>query len=157
MEEVKTERRGFLSLRITLRWTLILMLIVALVCGYFWGTTALKCRRAVAQAEEALERCASESADNAARAVSIFANRQIVTEDWAHLQESADELVGGPSIKYLAIVDPKGIAVVHTDRSLLGKEFVEPEDESLAGAEMPVMSRTKQVATVRVGVRYGQP
>lgn len=155
--EVRPERRGFLSRRMTLRWTLILVLIVVLAGAYFWGSKALECARVAGEAEQALKTCASESADNTARAVSIFANRLIVTEDWAHLQEYADEVVGGGAIVYVAIVNPDGLAVVHTDRSLLNKEFVEPGNKSIAHASVPVMSFTKQVATVRVGVRYGQP
>ena len=132
------------------------LLIVALAGFYFWGSKALECRRVADAAEEALKTCASESAGNTARAVSIFANRQIVTEDWAHLQDYADELVGGGAITYVAIVNPDGVAVVHTDRSSLGKEFVKPETPSVADASVPVMSLTEQVATVRVGVRYRQ-
>ena len=153
--EVRPERKGFLNRRMTLRWTLILLLIAVLAGVYFWGSKALECRRVAGEAEQALKTCASESAGNTARAVSIFANRLIVTEDWAHLQEYADEIVGGGAITYVGIVNPDEVAVVHTDRSLLDKEFVEPSNESVARASVPVMSLTKQVATVRVGVRYG--
>lgn len=151
--QVRPERGGFLSRKIALRWTLILALVLVMLGAYQWGSKALECRRVVGAAEKALNTCASRSAGNTARAVSIFANRQIVAKDWARLQEYADQLVGGGAIVYLAIVNPEGIAMVHTDRSLLGKEYVEPADESVAHASVPAMSLTKQVATVRVGVR----
>jgi pyrrolidone-carboxylate peptidase len=53
--------------------------------------------------------------------------------------------------------NPKGLAVIHTNRSFEGSRMQEPKKHgAVAHASAPVMNLTKQIATVRVGVNTDQ-
>lgn len=94
------------------------------------------------------------SARSLAASVAIFGNRLIVDRSYSDLQDRCDELVQGSNIAYVAVSDAGGQIVVHTNREFRGrnKDDITPP-AGVAWASQSVMSRTKQVGTVYVGIR----
>ncbi|MGB9587216.1 MAG: hypothetical protein ACPL7O_03465, partial [Armatimonadota bacterium] len=86
-------------------------------------------------------------------AVATFGSERIAEKDWSELQTYADATVRNRVVAYIAIVDSKGIAVVHTDRSLLEQEFSQPREKAVVSASAPVALDSDQAATVWVGIR----
>ena len=142
---------------VSLKWLLVAVSVVAIVgiAAYWWKSS--ECHRMSAQSDQYLRDSASRSAQMVSRAIATFGNRQIVAGNWEALQEYADDLVRAKSVAYVAILDPGGVAVVHTNRSFKGSKLGEPgETENVAHASVPVMDLSRQVATIRVGVNVGQ-
>ncbi len=111
--------------------------------------------RTTSSLESKLEKSLSYSAINTAKAIAIFGNRQIIAQNWQLLQDYADNLVKNEPLTYIAIVDVKNRARVHTNRRFIGKELPSPSETSdVIEVSVPVMDYTKQVAAVRVGVKY---
>ena len=145
------------SRTVSLKWLLVVVGVVAIVGIAAYGWKSSECNRMSEQYDNRLRESASRSAEMVGRAIGSFGNKQIVAGDWGVLQESADEMVKGESVVYVAILDREGVAVVHTDRSFRGGKFREPEGtKNAVHASIPVMSLTRQVATVRVGVNVSQ-
>lgn len=157
MADGRPPRAGSMDRKISLKWAL-LLLAVAIAAGLVaWGLQALRTRSVAQESDEALREQAVQTAQVTARSIATFGNRQIVQEDWGALQDAADELVSQRPLSYVAVVDQRGVAVVHTDRSLRGRRLPEPEEDGeLAEASVPAMSATRQVATVRVGANIPQ-
>ena len=146
--------QGFLEKRISLRWTLILLGIVVLAGVILWAIKALECGSIASRCDQTVRNCTAQAAENMARAIAVVGNQQIADEKYESLQEYADELVKDKAVAYIAIVDTRGRAVVHTDRSLLRKKWREPkEGPGVVPVSVPVMRFTKQVATVHVGMK----
>lgn len=145
------------SRSVSLRWLLVAVSVVAIVglAAYLWKSS--ECNRMSEQYDQSLRESSSRSAEMVGRAIGAFGNRQIVAGDWVVMQKYADELVKAKSVAYVAILNREGVAVVHTDRSFRGVQFREPgESENAVHASTPVMSLTRQAATVWVGVNVGQ-
>jgi sensor histidine kinase regulating citrate/malate metabolism len=146
-------RSGFLNRKITMRWALLFIEVALLLGLILWMLKAFELRRVTQDFDSALREQATQTAQVTARSIATFGNRQIVEKDWGALQEAADELVVQKPLAYVAIVDAKGIAVVHTDRSMRGRKLVAlPESKGLVEASVPAMSATSQAGTVHVGV-----
>ena len=157
MADSKPTREGFLDRRIRVKWVL-----VFLALGVLAGLSAWVLQTVLGRARESLYRSAMmtqahESAEAVARSIAVFGNTQIVSGNWSDLQEYADETVQNERLAYIAIVNPAGVAVVHTNRSFRGKVFSEPKNtDKVVHASVPAMSRTRQAATVRVGLYTGE-
>ena len=148
-----TQPRGILQKRITLKWTLILLGLVVIAGAILWAIKAVECGAIAQNSRSELAACANRAAENMARAVAVVGNRQIVEEDYGKLQDYADSLARGKSVDYIAIVDSSGKTVVHTNRSLLGGQWTEPENASgVVTGSAKAMDFTDQVATVYVGM-----
>ena len=144
---------GFFGRRITLRWALILLILVILAGLVLWALKAFELRRVTSTYDSTLRTRAAQTAQVSAESIAVFGNRQIVQRDWGALQDAADELVTQKPLAYIAITDARGIAVVHTDRSMRGKKLPKQlETDGLAHARVPAMSMTRQAGTVWVGV-----
>ncbi|OFX14260.1 MAG: hypothetical protein A2Z18_04365 [Armatimonadetes bacterium RBG_16_58_9] len=149
-----TQPRGLLQKRITVKWTLILLGIVIIAGFVFWAIKAVECGSIANDCRRDIRTCTSRAAGNMARAIAVVGNRQIVEKDYGNLRDYFDTLAKGDSVSYIAIVDSGGRAVVHTDRSVLGKRWSKPEEnEGEVTASADVMDFTDQVATVYVGMR----
>jgi hypothetical protein len=145
------------SRSVSLKWLLVAVGVVAIVgiAAYWWKSS--ECDRMSEQYDQSLRESAFQSAEMVGRAIGTFGNKQIVAGDWGVLQEYADELVKVKPVPYVAILNREGVANVHTDRSFRGGKFREPEKtDNAVHASIPVMSLTRQVATIRVGVNVGQ-
>lgn len=148
-----TQPRGFLDKRITLRSTLITVAVVAVAGLIFWGIKALECSSIASKCDQSIEKCTAQAAQNMAATIAVVGNQQIADEKWESLQECADDLAGQKPVAYIAIVDPRGRAAVHTDRSLLRKKWREPDEPGVVSASVPAMRFTEQVGTVHVGMK----
>ncbi len=146
-------RTGFLGKKITLRWALLWVEVALLIGLVLWALKSFELRNYARTSDSILHEQSVQTAQVTARSIATFGNRQIVEKDWGALQAAADELVVQKPLAYVAIVDAKGIAVVHTNGSMRGKKLTkEPASESLIEASIPAMSATSQVGTVQVGV-----
>jgi sensor histidine kinase regulating citrate/malate metabolism len=131
---------------IRFRWFLLALAIVILIAFAAWTWESWQCNKS-------LRAQASQSARNVAHVIAVFGSNQIVSGNWEALQDYANDLVREEPLAYVAIVNPTGIAVVHTDASLKGKPYPQAKDtSSVVNASVPVMRYTRQVAEVRVGV-----
>jgi len=142
---------------VSLKLLLVAVSVVAIVgiAAYWWKSA--ECDRMSEQYDQSRRESASRSAEMVGRAIGAFGNKQIVAGDWGVMQEYADELVKARSVAYVAILNREGVAVVHTDRSFRGGKFREPgKSENAVHASTPVMSLTRQAATVWVGVNVSQ-
>ena len=149
-----TQPQGFLEKRITLRWTLIILAVVIVAALILWAIKALECSSIASKCDQAIEKCTGQAAENMAATIAVVGNQQIADEKWESLQECADDLVRQKTVAYIAIVDPSGRAVVHTDRSLLRKKWQKPDEPAdVVSASVPVMRFTEQVGTVHVGMK----
>ena len=100
--------------------------------------------------------CTSELAQDTAHATAVFGSKQIIAGNWGDLQSFAEDLVKEKPLSYVAIVDTKGVAVVHTNASFHNKPFAEPKNtRGTVNASVPVMNLTRQAATVWVGANTG--
>ncbi len=154
MTDDRPAREGFLDRRMTRRWGLILFALAVVAGLIAWSWQALRTRGVAREADEALRAQASQTAEVTARSIATFGNEQIVAEDWGALQRAADELVSQRPLSYIAIANARGAAVVHTDRSLRGKRLPRlKESDEMAEITVPAMNSTRQVATIRVGVK----
>jgi len=148
---------GFLNRKITMKWALLLVEVALLAVLVLWALKSFELRSFARNADSAMREQATQTAQVTARSIATFGNRQIVQQDWVGLQDAADQVVSQKPLAYIAIVDAKGIAVVHTNGSLRGKKLSrEPVTEGVIEASIPAMSATSQVATVRVGVNVKQ-
>ena len=146
-----------LDRRIALRWMLILLVAAVLAGLVLWAMQGFRLRAQESLHQSALSSQAKGSAEAVARSIAVFGNAQIVDGNWSALQEAADEAIGSGQMAYIAIVNPAGIAVVHTNRSFRGKAFTEPTDTAkVVHASVPAMSRTRRAATVHVGLYTGE-
>ena len=149
--------RGFFNRKITMKWALLLIELALLAGLVLWMLKAFELRGFARNYDSAMREQASQTAQVTARSIATFGNRQIVQADWGALQDAADQVVSQKPLAYVAILDAKGIAVVHTNGSQRGKKLSEgPPTEGVIEASVPAMSATSQVATVRVGVNIGQ-
>ena len=139
---------------VSLKWFFISMGIVALL-GIVSGLWQWSARSGMSAEYKLLMKDTShQSALTVGRSIAAFGNKQIVAGNWEQLQEYADELVRANTLDYVAIVNQKGVAAVHTNRSYKGIKFAEPEDTDLSvHASVPAMNLTRQVGTISVGER----
>lgn len=145
---------GFLNRKITMKWALLLVELALLLGLVLWALKSFELGRFAGNANWALGVQTNQTAQVTARSIATFGNGQIVAKDWGALQTAADELVAQGPLAYVVIADQKGIAVVHTNRGLLGKKLSNalPLTVRVSEASIPAMSATSQVATIRVGV-----
>lgn len=142
--------------KISLKCALILWGVIVVVGLVGWTWKSMECERIAAQSAKALGEQIAVSARDQAHTISVFGSNLVGRQDWETIQDYADQVVKQDSIAYVAIVDQKGVSVIHTNRSLRGKQFVGPAagGDVVDGSEH-VMSYTKQIATVHVGVKAG--
>ncbi|HET6457040.1 MAG TPA: hypothetical protein VFI02_21790 [Armatimonadota bacterium] len=128
---------------------LIFFVIIILAFGAMWGWKSIECGRQIRDRT-------TELAQDTAHAISVFGSKQIIAGNWGDLQSFAEDLVKEKPLAYVAIVNAKGVAVVHTNASLRDQPFAEPKNtRSMVNASVPVMNLTKQAATVWVGANIG--
>ena len=128
---------------------LIFLAIIIIAWGVTWGWKSVECGRQIRTRT-------TELAQDTAHAISVFGSKQIIAGNWGDLQSFAEDLVKEKPLAYVAIVNTKGVAVVHTNRSLRDQSFEEPRNtRSTVNASVPVMNLTKQAATVWVGANIG--
>ena len=128
---------------------LIFLAIIIIAWAVTWGWKSVECSRQIRTRT-------TELAQDTAHAISVFGSKQIIAGNWGDLQSFADDLVREKPLAYVAIVNAKGVAVVHTNRSLRDQPFAEPKNtRSTVNASVPVMNLTKQAATVWVGAKIG--
>ena len=128
---------------------LIFLAIIIIAWAVTWGWKSVECSRQIRTRT-------TELAQDTAHAISVFGSKQIIAGNWGDLQSFADDLVREKPLAYVAIVNAKGVAVVHTNRSLRDQPFAEPKNtRSMVNASVPVMNLTKQAATVWVGANIG--
>ena len=128
---------------------LIFLAIIVIAWLVTWAWKSVECGRQV-------KTRTTELAQDTAHATAVFGGKQIIAGNWGDLQDFAEDLVKEKPLAYVAIVNPEGVAVVHTNASLRGKPFAEPKDtRRTVNASVPVMNLTKRAATVWVGANTG--
>ena len=128
---------------------LIFIAIILMAWGGTYGWKSIQCGRQVRDRTDQL-------AQSTAHAIAVFGSTQVIAGDWGELQRYADDLVKEKPLAYVAIVNARGIAVVHTDGSFRGQRFEKPKTtRQFANASVPVMNLTKKEATVWVGANVG--
>ena len=128
---------------------LIFLAIIIIAWAVTWGWKSVECSRQIRTRT-------TELAQDTAHAISVFGSKQIIAGNWGDLQSFADDLVREKPLAYVAIVNAKGVAVVHTNASLRDQPFAEPKNtRRMVNASVPVMNLTKQAATVWVGANIG--
>ena len=136
----RSTRRG----RAAVGW-LIFLAIIIVAWFVTWAWKSVECNRQIRART-------SELAQDTAHAIAVFGGKQIIAGNWGDLQTFADDLVSEKPLAYVAIVNTKGVAVVHTNASLRVQPFEEPKNtRRVVNASVPVMNLTKQAATVWVG------
>jgi len=134
--------------RAAVAW-LIFLAIIIVAWFVTWAWKSVECGRQVRTRT-------TELAQDTAHATAVFGGKQIIAGNWGDLQSFAEDLVKEKPLAYVAIVNAKGVAIVHTDASLRDKPFAEPKDtRSVVNASVPVMNLTTQEATVWVGANTG--
>lgn len=128
------------------KWILIFIgvLILAVLIGWAWQSYKFG---------RSMRHFAEGCAQSLANGIAMFGSERIANKDWSELQSYADTTVRNHVVAYIAIVDSRGAAVVHTDRSLLDQEIIRPRERGVVSASAPVALDSNQAATVWVGIR----
>ncbi|MEN6371127.1 MAG: hypothetical protein ABFD64_03855 [Armatimonadota bacterium] len=172
MEETLHQRPAFLDRKVKLRWPLyfIGVLILAGLVLYgvmFWQTATIKSR-----ARDMIQSEIRSKGEAIAETIAVTSRDDIKNGNFDKLQEYFSDLVKQKDIQYIIVMQPNGQAIVHTNTRYRGTRLIDElsqkaleitsvqatdvKDQKLYDVAVPVMSFTRRIAVVRVGVSYNR-
>lgn len=146
-------------------WTILILLVLGVGSAfviYKFGEWRLE--RAQAEAERVLQERTRELVEARAvamaRTAAVLSRQSLEMGQTEFLQESLDDLVREPGILSITVFDPDRIAVVATDRKVLGAVVTTPEVNQASLVQtstllegtvyFPVMASTRRLGTLRL-------
>jgi hypothetical protein len=146
-------------------WTILILVVLGVVAVFVVHTLGQwRLNQAQDEADRILtartELLVQSRAVAMARTAAVLSRQALELGQTEFLQESLDDLVRQPGIVSIAVFDPGLIAVVATDRKVLGAVVSTPEATRASTAQMPtimegtiyvpIMAATKRLGTLRL-------
>ncbi|MFQ3548927.1 MAG: hypothetical protein SNJ70_04190 [Armatimonadota bacterium] len=152
METQKETRKSFLQKRITLKVFLIILAIIIILFFVLLIKQFMITRNIISYANKQIIEISTQSAENMARSIAVVGNEYLLDENYEQMQRYVDDLVKTSNIAYIAVLDKKNIAKVHTNRNDIGKKLDDlNKDKNMIHVSVPVMSFTEQIGIVAIG------